>query len=185
MLLIFAACHLFAMTSVVFNSILYGFLNDNFKKVKLFIVPSAFQYLHISEFTVILPSFYQDSDNKKKTSIQIHKPATPSNSEAKPRASDGRFRSLQTWSCCINRSLTLNSFSWDGSSPTMEIKKQFCTIRLVILCVKTSPLWNIYGQCVWKYLGHNLLRRSEYGKMSNLFVYRTDFYVKLNFRNIL
>ena len=32
MLTIFAFCHLIAMTSVVTNSVMYGFLNDNFRK---------------------------------------------------------------------------------------------------------------------------------------------------------
>ena len=33
MLLVFSGCHLFAMTSVIVNPVLYGFLNDNFNKV--------------------------------------------------------------------------------------------------------------------------------------------------------
>ena len=35
MLLTFASCHIVSMTSVIINPILYGFLNDNFQKVKL------------------------------------------------------------------------------------------------------------------------------------------------------
>ena len=33
MLLVFSGCHLFAMTSAIVNPIVYGFLNENFKKV--------------------------------------------------------------------------------------------------------------------------------------------------------
>ena len=32
MLIIFATCHLLAMSSVLSNPIIYGFLNDNFKQ---------------------------------------------------------------------------------------------------------------------------------------------------------
>ena len=34
MLMSFAFCHLFSMTSVISNFILYGLLNDNFKQVR-------------------------------------------------------------------------------------------------------------------------------------------------------
>ena len=52
-LLAFAVCHLFSMTSVVSNYVLYGLLNDNFKQVSAVEIKVYLKDSFVSELSLI------------------------------------------------------------------------------------------------------------------------------------
>ena len=58
MLMIFAICHLSAMTSVVTNPVMYGFLNENFKTSLVYILSNFYC------FKRIFPTNLQVGSNK-------------------------------------------------------------------------------------------------------------------------